>query len=54
VREFALDHVDGRDWLTLVDATASRAWLAASIRQFALGRALPIPHAAARALRLLA
>lgn len=54
VREFVLDHADGRDWLTLVDATSSRAWLAASIEQFAIGRAFPIPRAAARALRLLA
>ena len=51
---YDIRHVDGSDWLTLVDATASREWVAAALKQFAVGRSFHLPAAAARALRLLA
>ena len=54
VKRYALDGDDRHDWLTLIDVAAEPEWLAASLRQFVVGRPLPIPHAAARALRLLA
>lgn len=53
VRKYALDQTDGRDWLTIVDVAASRAWLDASLRRFAVGRPFPVSVNAARALRLL-
>jgi hypothetical protein len=48
------DVADDGDWLTVVDAVASREWLTAALQQFAIGRRFPIPHKAAVALRLLA
>jgi hypothetical protein len=48
------DIADDGDFLTVVDAVASREWLTAALQQFAVGRRFPIPHQAAVALRLLA
>ena len=40
--------------LTVVDATASRKWVAAVLREFMLtGQTFPIPKQAATALKLL-
>ena len=54
VRKYALDADQDADWLTLVDVTASREWLGASLRQFVVGRPIRLPRTAAKALRLLA
>ena len=35
---YDIQHADGSDWLTLVDAVASREWLTAALKQFAVGR----------------
>jgi hypothetical protein len=53
VKRYALDSDETRDALTLVDVTSSREWLAGTLQQFVVGRPFPIPHRAARALRLL-
>ena len=54
VREYALDRSEGQDWLTLLDAVASREWLTAVLEQGAIGRPFPVSATAATALRLLA
>jgi len=54
LREYRLEHGDGGDWLTVIDATASREWLTGVLQQFVVGRRFHIPSAAARTLRLLA
>jgi hypothetical protein len=50
---YDIQHADGSDWLTLVDATASREWLTAAITQFAVGRSFHLSRNGARVLRLL-
>ena len=52
VREYHIERVNGRDYLTVVDAVASREWLTAAL-QFALGRRFNLSSKAAMALRLL-
>jgi hypothetical protein len=39
--------------LTVVDATASRKWVAAMLREFVNGQTFPVPAQAATALKLL-
>jgi hypothetical protein len=50
---YDIHHADGSDWLTLVDAVASREWLTAALKQFAVGRQFHISPNGARVLRLL-
>jgi hypothetical protein len=50
---YDIQHADGSDWLTLVDATASREWLTAALKQFAVGRSFHLSPNGARFLRLL-
>jgi hypothetical protein len=50
---YDIQHADGRDWLTLVDADASREWLTAALEQFAVGRSFRLSTNGARVLRLL-
>ena len=54
VRAYDLYQADGRQWLTLVDAEASRDWLTAALQRFAVGRPFVVSPHAARVLRLLA
>jgi hypothetical protein len=53
VRRYDLERIDGADWLTVVEAVASREWVSAALQQFAVGRRFPIPSKAATVLRLL-
>ena len=50
---YDIHRADGSDWLTLVDATASREWLTAALKQFVVGRPFHISPNGARVLRLL-
>ena len=50
---YDIQHADGSDWLTLVDADASREWLTAALEQFAVGRSFRLSTNGARVLRLL-
>jgi hypothetical protein len=54
VREFVLDRSDGADWISLTDVRASREWVDAALRQFAVGRSFRLSPRAAAAIRLLA
>lgn len=38
VRRYAIDEAEGQHWLTVLDAGASRAWLAGMPREFAIVR----------------
>ena len=40
--------------ITIEAATASREWLAVALREFVIGRSLPLPTSAAGVLKLLA
>ena len=51
---YQLERTDEDDWLTVHDVVASREWLTAALRQFALGRRFHVSKPAASALRLLA
>jgi hypothetical protein len=53
LREYRLEQGNGGDWLRVVEAVASRDWLTAALRQFAVGRRFHIPPKAARTLQLL-
>jgi hypothetical protein len=50
---YDIQHADGSDWLTLVDAATSREWLTAALKQFAVGQAFRLSPSGARVLRLL-
>ena len=50
---YDIHRADGVDWLTLVDATASREWMTAALKQFAVGQQISVPPNGARVLRLL-
>jgi hypothetical protein len=54
VRKYDIERADGGDWLTVVDAVASREWLTAALQHFAVGRRFHISRKAAIVLRLLA
>ena len=53
VRRYALKHKGKRALLTVVDAAASRRWVAAVLREFVTGRTFRVPTRAATALKLL-
>jgi hypothetical protein len=53
VRKYALKGTGDRARLTIIDATASRRWVAALLRTFVIGQAFPVPPQAATALKLL-
>ena len=50
---YDIQHADGSDSLTLVDAVASREWLTAALKQFVVGRSFHLSPNGARVLRLL-
>jgi hypothetical protein len=50
---YDIHRADGSDWVTLVDAVASREWLTAAMKQFVVGRPFHVSPNAARVLRLL-
>ena len=54
VRKYAVEHVNGSDWVTVVEAVASREWLTEALDQFIVGRRLRVSSKAGTALRLLA
>jgi hypothetical protein len=51
---YEIQHTDGSDSLTLVDAVASREWMTAALKQFVVGRSFQLSPNGARVLRLLA
>ena len=51
--KYDIQHADGSEWLTLVDAVTSREWLTAALKQFAVGRSFHMSGNGARVLRLL-
>lgn len=53
IRGYELERTAGGDWLTVLDAAASREWVTAALQQFVVGRRFRIPPQAAGALRLL-
>jgi hypothetical protein len=53
VRKYTLKRKGKRAMLTVVDATASRKWVAAALREFVTGQTIPLPTQAATALKLL-
>jgi hypothetical protein len=53
VRKYALKGKGNHTRLTIIDATASRRWVAAVLRTFVTGHAFPVPPQAATALKLL-
>lgn len=53
VRKYTLKRKGKRAMLTVVDATASRKWVAAVLREFVTGQMFPLPTQAATALKLL-
>ena len=53
VRKYTLKRKGERAMLTIVDATASRKWVAAILRKFVTGQTFPVPAQAATALKLL-
>ena len=53
VREYALQRKGDRAMLTLVDATASRRWVATVLRELVIGQTFPIPRQAATVSKLL-
>jgi hypothetical protein len=53
VRNYTLKRQGRRAMLTVVDATASRKWVAAVLREFVIGQTFPLPTQAATALKLL-
>jgi hypothetical protein len=53
VRKYALTGKGNHTRLTIIDATASRKWVAAVLRTFVIGQAFPVPPQAATALKLL-
>jgi hypothetical protein len=53
VRKYRIRRGGDRSLLTIIDATASRRWLDAALREFVLGRSFAIPQGAGTALKLL-
>lgn len=53
IRGYELERTGEGDWLTVVDAAASREWVTAALQQFVVGRRFRIPAQAAGALRFL-
>jgi hypothetical protein len=54
VRKYALRGKGDRAMVTIIDATASRRWVAAVLRKFVVGQTFPVPPQAATALKLFA
>ena len=54
VAGYTLATTNHRTTFTIADATTSREWLTAIVKQLVVGRAFRVPDAAAGALRLLA
>jgi hypothetical protein len=53
VRKYALRVKGDRAMLTIIDATASRRWVAAVLRKFVTGQTFRVPPQVATALKLL-
>jgi hypothetical protein len=53
VRKYTLRRKGDRTRLTVIDATASRQWIAVLLREFVTGQTFPVPTQAATALKLL-
>jgi len=53
VRKYQLDRDGDTATLTVLDATASRPWLAEALREFVIGRTFAIPPKASAMLTLL-
>lgn len=53
VRKYAVQRRGETATLTIVDATASRKWLAVALREFVVGHGFSIPAKAGAALKLL-
>jgi hypothetical protein len=53
IRKFAVRHKKRASSFSIVDASASRRWLDAALREFVVGRSFTIPRSAATALELL-
>jgi hypothetical protein len=53
VSKYDIDRTTSDPTLTVLDATASREWLTAVLREFAVGRSWPIPSNAGVLSRLL-
>jgi hypothetical protein len=53
IKEYRLKRAGRAALLTVLEATASRRWLAEALRQFVVGRSFPIPAKADAVLRLL-
>src|SRR5262245_17873502 len=44
IKKYNVTERGGQMLLTIVDATASREWIAAVLREFVVGRSFPIPE----------
>jgi hypothetical protein len=53
VNKYEIDHTASGPLLTIVDATTSRVWLTAALREFAVGHSWPIPSHVGLLPRLL-
>jgi hypothetical protein len=53
VNKYELKHNGTATILTIVDATASRQWLAEALREFVIGRSFTLPASAGAVLKLL-
>ncbi len=53
VRKYRIRRSGDRSLLTIIDATASRRWVDAALREFVLKRSFAIPTSAETALKLL-
>jgi hypothetical protein len=53
IRKFAVRRKGNRSLLGVVDASASRKWFDAALREFVVGHSFAIPKSAATALELL-
>lgn len=53
VRKYQLERAQGRDWLTVVDADASRDWITGVMHQFVIGRRFDMSPRAAAVMRAL-
>ena len=53
IRQFAVRHKKRASSFSIIDASASRRWLDAALREFVVGRRFTIPRSAASALELL-
>jgi len=54
VRRYDIERARTGDWLTVVDAVASREWVSAALHHFAVGQRFHISRKASMFLRLMA